>query len=83
MLVGAPDEAFARLAESIMLVPGPLDHNGPAVWSCQALLQGNHAVEFVSLVPSMMKRILRLDDEVRAARRGRQGAPIHLRAARI
>ncbi len=67
-----------------MLVPGPLYHNGPAVWSCQALLQGNHVVvqerfdaegvlasieqhgvDVVYLVPTMMKRISRLDDEVR------------------
>jgi bile acid-coenzyme A ligase len=67
-----------------MLVPGPLYHNGPAVWSCQALLQGNHVVvlprfdaeavlasieqhrvDVVYLVPTMMKRILRLDDDVR------------------
>ena len=67
-----------------MLVPGPLYHNGPAVWSCQALLQGNHVVvlprfdaievlasverhgvDIVYLVPTMMKRIMRLDDEVR------------------
>ena len=25
-------------------MPGPLYHNGPAVWSCQALLHGNHVV---------------------------------------
>ena len=67
-----------------MLVPGPLYHNGPAVWACQALLQGNHVVvlarfeadavlrsierqrvDVVYLVPTMMKRILRLDDHVR------------------
>ena len=70
--------------DGCMLVPGPLYHNGPAVWSCQALLQGNHVVllsrfdaedvlaaierhhvDIVYLVPTMMKRILRLDDEVR------------------
>jgi bile acid-coenzyme A ligase len=70
--------------DGCMLVPGPLYHNGPAVWSCQALLQGNHVVvlgrfdaeavlasierhrvDVVYLVPTMMKRILRLDDEVR------------------
>ncbi len=70
--------------DGCMLVPGPLYHNGPAVWSCQALLQGNHVVllprfdaeavlaaierhrvDIVYLVPTMMKRILRLDDDVR------------------
>lgn len=70
--------------DGCMLVPGPLYHNGPAVWSCQALLQGNHVVvlgrfdaeavlasiehhrvDVVYLVPTMMKRILRLDDDVR------------------
>lgn len=70
--------------DGCMLVPGPLYHNGPAVWSCQALLQGNHVVvlarfdadavlasierhrvDVVYLVPTMMKRILRLDDELR------------------
>jgi bile acid-coenzyme A ligase len=70
--------------DGCMLVPGPLYHNGPAVWSCQALLQGNHVVvlprfdaeavltsierhrvDVVYLVPTMMKRILRLDDAVR------------------
>lgn len=75
---------FGIVADGCMLVPGPLYHNGPAVWSCQALLQGNHVVvtarfdaeevlasierhrvDIVYLVPTMMKRILRLDDEVR------------------
>jgi len=26
------------------VMPGPLYHNGPIVWSCHALLQGNHVV---------------------------------------
>lgn len=70
--------------DGCLLVPGPLYHNGPAVWSCQALLQGNHVVvmerfdaeavlasiercrvDVVYLVPTMMKRILRLDDDIR------------------
>lgn len=70
--------------DGCMLVPGPLYHNGPAVWSCQALLQGNHVVvlerfdaeevlasierhgvDVAYLVPTMMKRILRLDVETR------------------
>ncbi|MGA9277539.1 AMP-binding protein, partial [Ilumatobacter sp.] len=67
-----------------LVMPGPLYHNGPAVWACQALLAGNHVVilgrfdaeqtlaaieahrgDVVYLVPTMMKRILRLDDDVR------------------
>ena len=67
-----------------MMMPGPLYHNGPAVWACQALLAGNHVVllprfdaestlasiethhcDVVYMVPTMMKRILRLDDEIR------------------
>ena len=67
-----------------MMMPGPLYHNGPAVWACQALLQGNHIVllprfdaeaaleaiqthraDVTYMVPTMMKRVLRLDDEVR------------------
>lgn len=75
---------LSTVPDGCMLVPGPLYHNGPAVWACQALLQGNHVVvlarfdaeevlasierhgvDVVYLVPTMMKRILRLDDEVR------------------
>lgn len=81
------DEAPAPLqiaSGGCMLVPGPLYHNGPAVWACQALLQGNHVVvlarfeaeavlasieahqvDVAYLVPTMMKRILRLADDVR------------------
>ena len=70
--------------DGCMVMPGPLYHNGPAVWACQALLAGNHVVlmqrfdaeqtlrlveehraDVVYMVPTMMKRILRLDDEVR------------------
>src|SRR3954471_5565697 len=65
--------------------PGPLYHNGPIVWSCGALLYGNHVVvlprfdaertlaaidearaDIVYLVPTMMKRIIRLPEDVRA-----------------
>jgi bile acid-coenzyme A ligase len=73
------------LAEGGCLVmPGPLYHNGPAVWACQALLAGNHVVvlprfdaestlaaieqhraDVTYMVPTMMKRVLRLDDETR------------------
>lgn len=67
------------------LVPGPLYHNGPILWSCMALMYGDHVVvlprfdaeqtiafidkyraEVVYLVPTMMKRILRLPSDVRA-----------------
>ncbi len=67
-----------------MVVPAPLYHNGPIVWSCTALLGGSHVVllprfdaevtldsidrygaDTVYLVPTMMKRIWRLPEEVR------------------
>ena len=67
-----------------LVQPGPLYHNGPAVWSCQALLNGLHVVllprfdalatleaieqhkgTVLYMVPTMMKRILRLPDEER------------------
>jgi bile acid-coenzyme A ligase len=76
-LLFQPDGAF--------VLPGPLYHNGPIVWSCSALLYGNHVAvlphfdaegtlaaidehraDIVYLVPTMMKRILRLPDDVRA-----------------
>ena len=71
--------------DGTFVLPGPLYHNGPIVWSCAALLHGNHVVvlprfdaeqtlaaidehrpEVVYLVPTMMKRIIRLPDDVRA-----------------
>lgn len=30
--------------DRVLLMPGPLYHNGPIVWSCNALLWGNHVV---------------------------------------
>jgi bile acid-coenzyme A ligase len=30
--------------DGCLVMPGPLYHNGPLVWSCQALLWGNHVV---------------------------------------
>ena len=69
-----------------MVMPGPLYHNGPLIWSCQALLWGDHVAvlprfdaegtlaaiqdhraDIVYLVPTMMKRIWRLPEEVRDA----------------
>jgi bile acid-coenzyme A ligase len=76
-LLFQPDGSF--------VLPGPLYHNGPIVWSCSALLYGNHVAvlprfdaegtlaaidehhaDIIYLVPTMMKRILRLPDAVRA-----------------
>jgi bile acid-coenzyme A ligase len=70
--------------DGCLVMPGPLYHNGPGVWSCQALLGGNHVVllprfdaeatlaaieryqgTVLYAVPTMMKRIWRLPDEVK------------------
>lgn len=70
--------------DGCLVMPGPLYHNGPGVWACQAFLAGNHVVllprfdaeqtlaaieqyrcDVTYMVPTMMKRVLRLDDEVR------------------
>jgi bile acid-coenzyme A ligase len=67
-----------------LVMPGPLYHNGPAVWSCQALLNGlqvallprfdaagtlaeiqKYKGSVLYMVPTMMKRILRLPDDER------------------
>lgn len=74
------------VADGCMVVPAPLYHNGPIVWSCMAWLAGSHVVllprfdaeatlaavdryraDTVYLVPTMMKRISRLPDDVRSA----------------
>ena len=71
--------------DGCLVMPGPLYHNGPVVWSCQALLAGNHVVvlprfdaeatlaaieryraDIVYVVPTMMKRIWRLPEDVAA-----------------
>ncbi|WP_116995698.1 AMP-binding protein [Desertimonas flava] len=92
LIVSGDPSMFDTDAPSIVLLepngclvmPGPLFHNGPGVWSCQGLLYGNHVVvlprfdaeatlaaiaehgaDVVYLVPTMMKRILRLPDDVR------------------
>ena len=71
-------------ADGCMVVPAPLYHNGPIVWSCSAWLAGSHVVvlprfdaevtlaaidryhaDTVYPVPTMMKRISRLPDDVR------------------
>jgi len=70
--------------DGCLVMPGPLYHNGPGVWSCQALLAGNHvsllskfdaeatlaaiqqhAGTVLYMVPTMMKRIWRLPQDVR------------------
>ena len=41
------DEAPSALGferDGCLVMPGPLYHNGPAVWSCQSLLIGSHVV---------------------------------------
>ena len=73
-------------ADGCLVNPGPLYHNGPLIWSWQALLHGNHVVVLerfepeatlaamaqhrataVYMVPTMMKRIWRLPDDVRTS----------------
>ena len=75
---------FGFVEDGCLVMPGPLYHNGPAVWCCGALLAGSrvvllerfdaegtlaaideHRADVVYLVPTMMKRILRLADDVR------------------
>lgn len=67
-----------------IVMPGPLYHNGPFVWTVEQLRTGGHAVvlprfdavetlraveahgaETLYLVPTMMQRIWKLDEEVR------------------
>jgi bile acid-coenzyme A ligase len=37
--------------DGCLVMPGPLYHNGPIVWSCQALLWGNHVVTMARFDP--------------------------------
>jgi bile acid-coenzyme A ligase len=86
LLDDTADPPLLLARDGCLVMPGPLYHNGPAVWSCQALLAGCHVVvlprfdseatlaaieehgaDVVYLVPTMMKRISRLPDEVRLA----------------
>lgn len=81
---GVADPEGAR-AKRVQLVPGPLYHNAPFVFSMQGLFAGSHLilmthfdaeqalelmarhrVEFVVMVPTMMHRIWRLGESVRA-----------------
>lgn len=67
-----------------LVMPGPLYHNGPAMWVCGALLAGSHSVilprfdaegtlraieqhgaTVLYMVPTMMKRMSALPDDVR------------------
>lgn len=81
------DEAPVPLllgTDGCIVMPGPLYHNGPAVWCWWSLLHGNsvallprfdaeetlaaierHRATVLYMVPTMMKRIWRLPDEVR------------------
>jgi bile acid-coenzyme A ligase len=71
--------------DGTMVMPGPLYHNGPFMWSVTALLAGNHVVlggkfdaertlqlidrhhpECLYVVPTMMARITKLPESVRA-----------------
>src|SRR5688500_718326 len=75
---------FGLVPGGALVMPGPLYHNGPFIWTTQALLRGSavallerfdaeatlaaieaHRAEVVYLVPTMMKRIWRLPEEVR------------------
>lgn len=75
---------FAR--DGCLVLPGPLYHNAPGVWSWIALLAGSQVVvlprfdpeetlaaverhrgDVLYMVPTMMKRILRLPDEIRTS----------------
>jgi bile acid-coenzyme A ligase len=38
------DAALLFSHDGCLVMPGPLFHNGPIVWSCYALLHGNHVV---------------------------------------
>lgn len=67
-----------------MVMPGPLYHNGPFIWSCLTILTGGHVAllprfdaeetlrqvettraSALYLVPTMMQRIWKLDDEIK------------------
>jgi len=67
-----------------MVMPGPLYHNGPFIWSCLTILAGGHVAllprfdaeetlrqveahraSAIYLVPTMMQRIWKLDDEAK------------------
>ena len=76
--------AIGIAADGCLVMPGPMYHNGPLIWSTAALLSGSHVVllprfdpvdtlrmiekhraDVVYLVPTMMRRIWKLPDDVR------------------
>ncbi len=82
-----PDAAplLMMTPDGTTMMPGPLYHNGPFMWSVSALLAGNHVVlggrfdaertlqlvdrhrpELMYVVPTMMARISKLPEPVRA-----------------
>ena len=81
-----PALLFGMTPDGCLVMPGPLHHNGPVVWSVAALLSGLHVVVFdrfdpaatlaamqdhhadtVYMVPTMMRRIWRLPEDVRTS----------------
>lgn len=44
LLDDPPRSQFGNRPDGCLVMPGPLYHNGPAMWSCDALLQGAHVV---------------------------------------
>ena len=82
--IAARAQLFGAEPGGVMLMPGPLYHNGPFIWAVQALLVGCHVVilgrfdaeqtlaqiEYhkataIYMVPTMMQRIWKLDQDVR------------------
>jgi len=80
-----PDVPLLEIPQQgCMLIPGPLYHNGPFLWSMTALFKGctvvvttrfdaeetlrllaEHKVDVVYMVPTMMRRIWALPEDVR------------------
>ncbi|MBK5306795.1 MAG: AMP-binding protein [Frankiaceae bacterium] len=93
ILSGTPGEVDPTVAavpyiprDGVQLVPGPLYHNGPFIYSTRGLLSGQslvvmerfgaervlqlveqHRITWMLLVPTMMHRIRRLPEQVRAS----------------
>jgi len=78
------ESPFKQLANRVVLISGPLYHNGPFLWAMEGLMRGNHVVvmpkfdalrclqlieeyrvDWVFLVPTMMHRIWRLEQQER------------------
>jgi bile acid-coenzyme A ligase len=77
-------EMFGMTPDGCIVMPGPLHHNGPLVWTTAGLLSGMHVVLFdrfdptatlraieehgadsIYMVPTMMRRIWKLPEDVR------------------